>query len=61
MTRCDKNGEEITENIFCMLYFIDSQRLMTSSSSNLLNEHVEGIYRIKVNWDMTMRNVRLVE
>ena len=61
VSRCDKNGEEITENTFCMLHFIDSQRLMASSSSNLLDELFEGIYRIKVNWDMAMRNVRLVE
>ena len=61
VSRCDKNGEEFTENTFCMLHFIDSQRLMASSSSNLLDGLFEGIYRIKVNWDMTMRNVRLVE
>ena len=37
VTRIDKNGEEIIENISYMLQFIDSARFMASSLSNLVN------------------------
>ena len=43
----DINGEEITENKSYMLQFIDSAKLMASSSSNLVNNLYEGIHRIK--------------
>ena len=35
VTRIDKNGEEITKNISCILQFIDSARFMAGSLSNL--------------------------
>ena len=47
VTRIDKNGEEITENISYMLQFIASARFMTSVLSNLVNNLSEGIHRIK--------------
>ena len=47
VTRIDKNGEEITENISYMLQFIASPRFMTSVLSNLVNNLSEGIHRIK--------------
>ena len=34
VTRIDKKGEEITNNIFYVLQFIDSARFMTNSLSN---------------------------
>ena len=40
-------GKKITKNISYILQFIDSARFMASSSSNLVNNHSEGIYRIK--------------
>ena len=45
MTRIDKNGEEITKNILCMLQFIDGARFMAISFSNLINNFSEGIHR----------------
>ena len=50
VTRIDKNGEEITENISYILQFIDSAKLMTSSLSGLFNNLSEGIHRIKCNY-----------
>ena len=44
ITRIDRNGGEITKNIFCRLKFA---RLMASSLSNLVNNHSEGIHKIK--------------
>ena len=44
VTRIDKNGEEITKNISCILWFIDSTRFMASSLSNLLNNQSEGLH-----------------
>ena len=46
-TRIDKNGEEVTQNISCILQFIDSTRVMASSLSNLVDNLSEGIDRIK--------------
>ena len=46
-TIIEKNGEEITKNIFYILQFNDSARLMTSFFSNLVNNLSEGIHRIK--------------
>ena len=47
VTRIDKNGEEITENISYILQFIDSTRFMASSLLNLVNNLSEGIHRAK--------------
>ena len=47
VTRIDKNGEEITKNIFYILQFIDNARSMASSLSNLVNNLSRGIHRIK--------------
>ena len=47
VTTLDKNREEITKNIFCILEFIDSARFMASSISNLVNNLSERINRIK--------------
>ena len=44
VTRIDKNREEITKNISCILQFIDSTRFMASSLSNLVNNLSEGIH-----------------
>ena len=37
VTRIDKNGEEITKFVSCILQFIDIVRFMTTSLSNLFN------------------------
>ena len=47
VARIDKNGEENTNNLFCILPFTDSARFMASSLSNLVNNLSEGIHRIK--------------
>ena len=47
VTRVDKNREEITRNISYILLFIDSTRFMGSSLSNLVNNHSDGIHKIK--------------
>ena len=46
VTRIDKNGEEVTKKISCILQFIESARFMASSLSNLV-DFSEGIHRIK--------------
>ena len=46
MTRIDKNGVEITNNLSYILQFIDSARFMASSLSNLVNNLSEGIHKI---------------
>ena len=45
--RSDRNEEEITKNICYILKYIDSTKFMASSLSNLVNNHSEGIHRIK--------------
>ena len=47
VTRIDRNGEESTKNICYILRFIDNTRFIGSSSSNLFNNHSEGIHSIK--------------
>ena len=47
VTRINKNGKEITQNISYILQFINSARFMASSLSNLVNNFSEGIHRIK--------------
>ena len=47
LTRFDKNGQEITKNIFYILQFTDSARFMAKSLSNLVNNLSEGINRVK--------------
>ena len=47
VTRIDKNGEQITKNIYYILLFIYSTRFMASSLPNLVNNLSEGIHRIK--------------
>ena len=51
ITRIDKNGEEITKNIFYILQFINSARFMASSLSNLVNNLSEGIHRTKCKFE----------
>ena len=43
----DKNGTEITNNIYYILQFIHSAKFMASSLSSLINNISEGIHRIK--------------
>ena len=47
VTRIDKNREEITENIFYILQYINSARFLASSLSNLVNKLCEGIDKIR--------------
>ena len=47
VTRINKNGEEITKNISCILQFNDSARFMANSLSNLINNLSELIHKIK--------------
>ena len=62
VTRIDKNGEEITKNLSCILLFIDKVRFMASSLSNLVNNLSEGIrIKLNVNTDMMIKNVKHVK
>ena len=45
--RINRNGEEITKNISCILKFIDSAKFMARSLSNLVNNFSERLHRIK--------------
>ena len=45
--RIDKNGEEITKNIFYKLQFSDIARSMARSLSNLVDNLAEGIHESK--------------
>ena len=47
VTRIDKNGKEIRKSISGRLRFIDIERSMASSLSNLDNKLSEGIHKIK--------------
>ena len=46
VTRIDKNGEEVTNNLSYILQFIDSARFMAGSLSNLVNNLSEGVHKI---------------
>ena len=46
ITKVDKNGEELTKNIFYIVQFIASGRFITSSLWNLVNIS-EVIHKIK--------------
>ena len=59
--RIDKNGEEITKNIPYVLQFIDSERFMASSLSNLVSNLFEGIQKIKCNTGTKIKNVKLAK
>ena len=47
VTSIDKSGKEITKTISYRSQIIDSARFMASSLSDLVNNFVEGIYKIK--------------
>ena len=47
MARIDKKGEESTKNIYHILQYIDSARVIASLLSNLVNSLSEGFHRIK--------------
>ena len=45
VTRVDKYGGKVTQNVSYILQFIDSKRLMASSLSNLVNNLSEGTHK----------------
>ena len=45
--RIEKNGKDITKNVFYILQIIDSARVMESLLSNLINNLFEEIHKIK--------------
>ena len=47
MARIYKKGEEITKNIYHILQYIDSARVIASLLSNLVNSLSKGFHRIK--------------
>ena len=47
VTTIDKNVEEITKNMSYVLQFIDSAGFMANFLSNLVNNLLEGIHKIK--------------
>ena len=47
VTRIDNNGEEITKNISQILQFVNNARFMARLLSILVNNHSEGIHKIK--------------
>ena len=61
VTRIDKNGEQITKNIYYILLFIDSTRFMASFLPNLVNNLSEGIHRIKCKYEHNDRKCKTCE
>ena len=47
VTKTDKDGNESVANIYYKIKFIDSARFMATSLSNLGDNLVEGIHKIK--------------
>ena len=47
VTEIDKNWEEITKTISYRLQFINSARFMVSSLTNLVNDSIEIVQKIK--------------
>ena len=47
VTRTDKNGEELTKNIFSILQCINNTRFIASSLSNVVNNLSEELHKIK--------------
>ena len=56
VTIIDKNGEEITKNISCILQLINSTKFMARSLSNLVNCLSEGVHEIELNNFLTHTN-----
>ena len=56
LTSIDKNGEELTKDICCVLQFIYSARFMENSII-FLKEFI----KLNVNLDIMIKNVKLVE
>ena len=61
VTRIDKNGEEITKNIYYILEFIVSARFMASLLSNFVNNVCEECVEYNVNTDMMIKKSTFVE
>ena len=61
VTSIYKNEEQITKNIFYILEFIDSARLIAISLSNFVNYLFEGIHRIKCKFGHNDKKCELVE
>ena len=57
VTRIDKNEEEITKNLFCILQFTDRRAHYQILSTIFLKEFI----KLNVNPDMMIKNVRLAE
>ena len=57
--RIDKNGEDVTKNISCILQIIGSTRGRASSVSTLVNNLSEGIHKLKSKYKSD--NVKPVE
>ena len=53
--------EKKLQNMSHILPFIDSARFMVSSLSHSVNNLPEGLQRINVNWNMTIKHVKHVE
>ena len=50
VTKIDKDGNESVVTIFYKIKFIDSERFMATSLSNLVNNLTERIHKIKCNY-----------
>ena len=50
VTKIDKDGNESVVTIFYKIKFIDSERFMATSLSNLVNNLIERIHKIKCNY-----------
>ena len=62
VTRTDKNGEEVTKNIFSILQCINNTRFIASSLLNVVNNLSEELtIKLNVNTDTMIKNVKLVE
>ena len=61
LTRFDKNGQEITKNIFYILQFTDSARFMAKSLSNLVNNFLKELIELNVNSETMIKDVKHVQ
>ena len=61
VTRTDKNGEEITKNIYYILQFIDSARFMVRFLSNLSIIFLKELIEVNVNTNIMIKNVKLAQ
>ena len=61
LIKIDKDGNKSVETISCKIKFIDSMRFMATSLSQLVNNLIEGIHKIKCagcGWSLEYERVK---